>query len=152
VAAELAALDPANAARYRANASAFRARLGELDAALRAQLAPVRGVPYLVFHDAYQYFEQHYGLSPAGAVTVSPEQRPGGRRVAQLRALIERHGVRCVFREPQFQPALVEAITRGNEVRVGVLDPEGAAIPPGPEQYPRLLRDLGDALAGCLGG
>jgi zinc transport system substrate-binding protein len=152
VAAErLAALDPANAERYAANATAAAARLDELDRTLAARLAPVRNRPFVVFHDAYQYFERHYGLAAIGSITVNPENRPSARRLQELRDRIESLGVRCVFSEPQFAPALVRTITEGTKARTGVLDPLGAALPDGPSLYPALLQGLAESLVACLG-
>ncbi len=152
VARELAALDPAHADRYAANAAAAAARLDVLDRELAARLAPVKSVPYVVFHDAYQYFERHYGLAAVGSVTLSPDRAPGAQRLIELRARIREAGAACVFSEPQFEPRLVNTLIEGTNARTGVLDPLGAALAPGPEQYGRLMRDLAAALAGCLGG
>jgi zinc transport system substrate-binding protein len=150
-AAALAAADPPNGPRYRANAARTEARLSALDARMAARLAPVTSVPYIVFHDAYQYLERRYGLAAAGAITVAPERRPGARRVQEIRARIARSGVACVFAEPQFEPALVRTLTEGTKARAGVLDPLGADLAEGPFLYEALLERLADALAGCLG-
>ncbi len=151
-AAALAAADPANAETYQANAAAARNALDELDAELAAALAPVAGTPYLVFHDAYHYLEDRYGLTPAGAVTIGPERQPGARRVAEIEARIKEGDVRCVFREPQFSPKLLDAIARGTGVRTGVLDPLGSGIAAGPEAYAETMRALAASLRDCLGG
>lgn len=146
----LAAADPANAATYRANATALAARIDALDAELAARLAPVKERPYVVFHDAYQYFEAHYGLAAAGSITVSPDQPPGARRLSEIRATIAERGAACVFREPQIEPALIELVIEGSGARQGELDPEAAALTPGPELYFEMMRGLAGNLAGCL--
>ncbi len=107
-------------------------------------------MPYLVFHDAYGYFEARYGLNQVGAFAVNPEIRPGARHLLALRRRIREAGVACVFIEPQFSPALVEAVTGGTAVRVAALDPLGAGLAPGPEAYFRIMRALADNLAACL--
>ncbi|QJE74680.1 zinc ABC transporter solute-binding protein [Aerophototrophica crusticola] len=152
VAEALAALDPARAATYRANAEAQRARIDSLDAELAATLAPVAKKPFIVFHDAYHYLERRYGLSAAGAITVSPERRPGAARLSALRERIRQAGAACVFAEPQFAPALVQTVAEGTNARTGTLDPEGANIPDGPELYFSLMRFNAKSLADCLGG
>ena len=119
----LAGLDPAHGETYRANARDLAARIDALDAELAAALAPVRDRPFIVFHDAYQYFEAQYGLAAAGSITVSPDQPPGARRLAEIRAAIAARGAACVFREPQFEPALVELVIEGSGARQGELDP-----------------------------
>lgn len=151
IAATLVKLDPAHAAAYHANAAREITALQALDKELAAKLLPVRGRPYLVFHDAYHYFESRYGLSAAGAVTVAPDRPVGPRRIADLRAAILQGHVACIFREPQFSPKLIETLDEETGVRIGVLDPLGADLQPGPALYPDLLRALARALTECLG-
>ena len=148
--AVLGAADPAHQAEYARNGAALVERLDQLNRQLASALAPVREQPYLVFHDAYQYFEQRYGLNAVGSVVLKPEQRPGAKRVADIQARVRERKVRCVFGEPQFQPALVETIIAGSGARRGVLDPLGADLPAGPDAYFQLLQALADALRGCL--
>lgn len=148
----LAEADPAGAARYRANAARTVEALARLDARLRAVLSPVANVPYIVFHDAYQYLERRYGLAAAGAVAVTPERQPGARRVREIRERIVGAGAVCVFAEPQFEPALVRSLVRDSGARTGVLDPLGAEIPEGPALYAAMMEKLAASLAGCLGG
>jgi len=150
LAGQLAELDTANAARYRANASALDARLQALDARLTGQLAPVREVPFLVFHDAYQYFEHHYDLTGAGALTLDPERQPGAARVQEIRQRLTSQDIACVFAEPQFRPALVDRLVADTGVRAGVLDPLGTELEPGPDAYFQLLENLAAALVACL--
>lgn len=148
----LAGADPAEAARYRANETKLIATLTALDGRIAARLSPLRHRPYLVFHDAYPYFEAHYGLKAIGAVAVEPDRPVSPRRVATLRAAIEDGRALCIFREPQFPPALVRTLAEGTHVRIGVLDPLGADLPAGPRLYPMLLQRLADGLAACLSG
>ncbi|MGF1553791.1 MAG: zinc ABC transporter substrate-binding protein [Paracoccaceae bacterium] len=151
LAERLAALDPANAEAYRANAEALDARITETDAAIAERLAPVADVPYIVFHDAYHYFERRYDLAAVGSVTISPDRRPGARRLSEIREKIEDLGAACVFREPQFAPDLVETVVEDTDADVGSLDPLGAGLEPGPDLYPRLMTALADNLVDCLG-
>jgi zinc transport system substrate-binding protein len=150
IAGTLGAADPGNAARYRANAARLREQLDELDRALAERLAAVRDRPYVVFHDAYQYFERRYGTNALGAITINPTQRPGAQRLQEIRARVAQLDVACVFAEPQFEPALVETVIEGTDARQGVLDPLGAAFEAGPGQYFRLMEGLADALLECL--
>ncbi|MCG5501018.1 zinc ABC transporter substrate-binding protein, partial [Ectothiorhodospira lacustris] len=150
VAGVLADEDPDHAVRYEENRDRILARLGALDAELQARLTPVRGHPFIVFHDAYQYFERHYGLTPAGSVTVDPSRPAGARRVQEIRQRIQETDAICVFSEPQFRPAIVETLIDGTGARTGVLDPLGAELPAGVESYYRLLENLGQSLVSCL--
>lgn len=150
--AVLGEVDPDHKADYERNGAALMERLNQFDQQLALKLAPLKGQPYVVFHDAYQYFERRYGLNAVGSVVLDPEQRPGAKRVAEIQARIREQGVRCVFSEPQFQPALVQTVIAGSQAQPGILDPLGAGIPPGPEAYFQLLDGLVDALRDCLSG
>lgn len=152
MAAALARVDPGRAATYARNAAALDARLVALDREIAARLAPVAGMAYAVYHDAFQYFEARYGLAPLGALIASPDQRPGARRTAALRKEIARAGARCLFVEPRVSPALLAPVISGTGARLAVLDPLGFELAPGPGAYEALLRDLAEALRGCLLG
>lgn len=142
--------DPANAATYKANAEALTARLTALEAELGKELEPVKGKPFIVFHDAYQYFEKRFGIQAAGSITLSPEVMPGAERVSELRSKITSLKAGCVFSEPQFEPKLVGMLIEGTSVGTGVLDPLGTSLPNGPGLYEQLLRDMAGSLKGCL--
>jgi len=150
VARVLSGLQPAAAAKFNANAKALMARLDALDGQLARQLRPLAGKPYLVFHDAYQYLEKRYGLAPIGSVVLSPDQPAGPKRISALRSKVRRLGIRCIFSEPQFRPRLLGAIIEGTSARLGVLDPLGADLPPGPELYFTLMHNVAGALEHCL--
>jgi len=150
IAQTLSQIDVNNAARYMANATRFLARLEQLDQGLKHRLAPLSALPYLVFHDAYQYFEHRYGLSAVGAISLSPETRPSVRRLYQLRVRIKSQQVRCVFSEPQFESALVATVIEDTSAGREILDPLGADLAAGIEAYFSLLRNLANSLNRCL--
>jgi zinc transport system substrate-binding protein len=150
IARTLSEIDPPNRDRYTANARLLHERLTQLDRELQERLTPVKDDPYIVFHDAYQYFEYRYDLNAVGALTIMPENRPGARRLYEMRARIAEAGAQCVFSEPQFEPALVETLIAGTGVRTGALDPLGATLAAGPEAYFDLMNQLAEALRGCL--
>lgn len=153
IVATLSDADPANADRYAENGAALEARLADLDARLEQQLAPVRGKPFIVFHDAYQYLDARYGLTAVGTITVSPDRAPGAARIQEIRATITGRGAVCVFTEPQFEPRVVTRLVEDTGVRTGVLDPDAAAgHTPGPELYFELMGDLATNLVACLDG
>jgi zinc transport system substrate-binding protein len=151
IAEELAEHDPDNAAAYAANAEAGQAELEALSQEIAAELAPVQDKPFLVFHDAYQYFESAFDVTAAGAIALGDAAAPGPARVAALRDMAEARGIQCVFSEPQFDPKLVETVF-GDAATHGVLDPMGSQLEPGPGLYPQMLRDMAGAMATCLGG
>lgn len=146
----LVGADPANAATYQANGAALMKDLDTLDTELKATIAPVKDKPFIVFHDAYQYFEHRYGVSVAGSITVSPETMPGAERVGQIQKKVKELGATCVFAEPQFEPKLVAVVTEGTPARSGTLDPEAATLKPGPGLYFELMRGLASSMKNCL--
>ncbi|MHB1103176.1 MAG: zinc ABC transporter substrate-binding protein [Devosia sp.] len=152
IADALAGADPEHGDTYFANARAYDDELNALTSELDASLADIKAKPFIVFHDAYQYFERRFGLSVAGALTVTPDSMPGARRVGELRKKIKETSAGCVFAEPQFQPAIVSAIIEGTGAKAGELDPEGANLPEGPGLYRQLLENLARGLKDCLGG
>lgn len=150
IAAALAERDPTHAAAYKANGAALQSKLDAFDAELEAQLASVKDVPFIVFHDAYQYFERRYDLAGVGSITISPDQPPGAKRLQEIREKIAAKGARCVFREPNFEPAVVDTVIDGTAARTGTLDPEGASLVEGPDLYFDLMRGNADSLKTCL--
>ena len=143
-------IDPDQALTYRENAQRLTKRLADFDHHLRKKLSEVNDLPYIVFHDAYHYFEEAYNLNAVGSVTVSPERLPGARRLAEIRNKIEESNARCVFMEPQFEPRLVETIVTGTKAKTAILDPVGIDLPEGEESYFILLEHLADNLIAGL--
>jgi zinc transport system substrate-binding protein len=152
VAAELARADPANASAYATNAAAFSASIDKTVASIATELAPVKSRNFIVFHDAYQYFEKRFGLSAAGSISDISAKAPSAQRLQEVRKKLADSQAVCVFREPQYDSKLVSAVIEGSKAREGVLDPLGAALVPGPNAYQRLLANLAGNLKACLAG
>lgn len=150
IARALAAADPEHAATYAANAQAETAALAALSADLTARLAPIKDKPFVVFHDAYQYFAARFGLNVAGSITVSPETMPGADRIAQVRDKLKTLATACVFAEPKFDPRIVDVLVEGTPAHTGTLDPEGANLAEGKDLYAALLTAMVDSLVECL--
>ena len=142
----LSELDPTHQQRYTENSSRMRQRLNRLHNELINRLAPVNTIPYIVFHDAYHYFEHTYGLNAVGSITVDAERAPGAKRIADIRAKIKALQARCVFSEPQFESRLVQTVIEGTGARTGVLDPLGVDLAEGEDSYFILLHNLADNL------
>lgn len=146
----LIAADAGNAATYQANTKKLIDDLDALDAELKETVEPVKDKPFIVFHDAYQYFEHRYGVKTAGSITVSPETLPGADRVKQMQEKVRELGATCVFAEPQFEPKLISVITEGTTAKSATLDPEAATLEPGPDLYFKLMRGIAGSLKDCL--
>ena len=150
MAADLSAADPANAQRYQHNAKAFDERLDALDQRLKKRLASVEGKPYFVFHEAFDYFEDAYGLKHAGVFAVAAEVQPGAQHVAAMRKRLQEVGKTCVFSEPPLRPRLAETLVAGLPVKLAELDALGGYTPATAQGYEQVLEKLGNDLAGCL--
>ncbi len=150
IAAQLSATDPDNAGVYFANAAAAREEMAALKTEVSGLLDPVRGGSFIVFHDAYQYFETTFAFSASGAISLSDAADPSPARVAEIQGRIREEGVDCVLAEPQFNAGLVETVLDGTEANTGVIDPLGATLEPGPTLYPKLIRNMAKTLAACL--
>nr|NYU01296.1 zinc ABC transporter solute-binding protein [Pseudomonas sp. SbOxS1] len=147
---DLSAADPANAARYQSNLKAFGERLDALDLRLKKRLASIEGKPYFVFHEAFDYFEDAYGLKHAGVFSVAAEVQPGAQHVAAMRARLQEVGKTCVFSEPPLRPRLAETLVAGLPVKLAELDALGGYTPATAQGYEQVLEKLGNDLAGCL--
>jgi len=150
MAADLAQVDPANAARYQSNLKAFDERLDALDGRIKARVEGIADRPYFVFHEAFDYFEAEYGLRHTGVFSVASEVQPGAQHVAAMRKRLQEVGKTCVFSEPPLRPRLAETLTAGLPVRLAELDALGGTDPVDGKGYERLLEKLGGELAGCL--
>lgn len=146
----LISADPKNKPTYEANAKSTIYNLNELIEEIDAELKPVKGRGYIVFHDAYQYFENRFGVSAIGSITVSPEVLPGAERIRELQNKVKELDATCVFSEPQFKPKLVTTVTENTKAGTGVLDPLGASINDGPQLYFTLIRNMASSLKKCL--
>ncbi|MDO1584365.1 zinc ABC transporter substrate-binding protein ZnuA [Rhizobium oryzicola] len=146
----LIAVDPANIAVYNKNTMAVLQKIDALDADIKKTVEPIKTKPFIVFHDAYQYFENRYHVTVAGSVTVSPEVAPGADRVRQIHEKLQSLGAACIFAEPQFTPKILQTVSAGTSAKTGVLDPEGANLKAGPNLYFELMQNLASSLNECL--
>jgi zinc transport system substrate-binding protein len=150
IAAQLSAADPDNAGAYFANATAGHEELAALNTEINGILDPVRDGNFIVFHDAYQYFEAAFDFPASGAISVSDASDPSPARVAEIQARVAEQNVSCVLSEPQYNSGIVAAVMDGSEANTGVRDPLGSDLELGPDLYGKVLRNLATALADCL--
>jgi zinc transport system substrate-binding protein len=150
IATTLDKADPANAKFYDANATKALAELDHLEADLKTQLAPVQHKPFIVFHDAYQYFERRFGVTAVGSISNFSATPPSAQRLEEIHNKINSSNAVCVFREPQYTDAAVQTVIEGTKAKSSVLDPIGADLKPGPNAYGELLREIAKNLTDCL--
>jgi zinc transport system substrate-binding protein len=146
----LISVDPENTGIYQLNADRVISRIRNLHGELQQRLLPVNDIPYILFHDAYQYFENEFGMRAVGSVTISPDKPPGAKTIRTLRNTMESNDIKCIFSEPQFEPRLISTLVENTVVRVGQLDPLGAEITPGRDLWFEVMTNLGESLGNCL--
>ena len=142
--------DPANASIYTANGVKLKAELEALQTEIQTMLAPTKDKGFIVFHDAYQYFEQRFGSKVLGSITATPEVMPGAERLTELKSKVNDLKASCVFAEPNFEPKLVNAIIEGTPAKTGTLDPEASGITEGPALYSDMMRGIATSIRDCL--
>ncbi len=150
IATTLARLDASHADTYLTNAAQAKAALEALKLELNTIVQPIRGRPFIVFHDAYHYFEHRFDVEAAGSMSIGDASSPGPARIAAIRGKVQTLGATCVFSEPQFEPKIIATVIEKTAARSGTLDPVGATLKPGPNQYSQLLRHLAHGLLTCL--
>lgn len=150
IASVLSDKDSANAAKYNANAAAMQEQLTLLASDVDALLKPVADRPFVVFHDAYHYFEDRFGLQAAGSLTISPETMPGAARLAEIKQKLNDVEAACIFSEPQFQSRIVDVAREGTNAKAGLLDPLGVDLEKGPDLYDQLIREMANSFHDCL--
>lgn len=150
IAGQLSAADPENAGAYFANAAAGRTEINAVISEVSATLAPLRGKQFIVFHDAYQYFENDFDFPAAGAISIGDASDPSPARIAEIQARVANEGIDCVLAEPQFNPGLVATVLDGTQAKTGIIDPLGSDLELGPDLYPQFIRNLATSLAGCI--
>ena len=144
---QLVKLDPDNSSKYKTNSKKIQTELDNLTKNIKKDLK--KDLRFVVFHDAYQYFENRFGIKVLGALTVNPDVLPGAEQLSEIREVIEHEKVNCLFSEPQFNPAIIKSIAKDTKVKTGVLDPLGATIDKGKGMYTQLLSNMYSSFKGC---
>ena len=144
---QLVQLDSKNSAAYKANSKKALADIDKLTKNIKKDLS--KDLRFVVFHDAYQYFEKRFGIQVLGALTVNTDVMPGAEQLSEIREVIEHEKVNCIFSEPQFNPSIIKSIAKDTKVKTGILDPLGAKLDKGKNLYFDLLNDMASSFKGC---
>ena len=150
IASELGHLDPQKAALYSANAKSAKEEITHEMHHLEDHLKVVHGKGFLVFHDAYQYFENRFGISATGSISLGDASKPSAKRLQELKHHFEEEGIHCVLSEPQYSSKLINSVFGGYKPYIGVVDPIGVDLKLGPGLYPQLLANLALGIAECV--
>ena len=144
---QLSKIDKDNSSVYKANSKKL---LKDLDGLIKEVKNEInKDASFVVFHDAYQYFEKRFGINVIGALTVNPDVMPGAEQLSEIREVIEHEKAKCIFSEPQFNPNIINSIASDTGVKTGVLDPLGANINKGKNMYFQLIKDMSNSLKDC---
>ena len=144
---ELSEIDPSNKSNYEDNASKTIVALDKLIEEVDKSLS--KDISYIVFHDAYQYFEKRFGVIPAGALTLNPDVLPGAKQIADIQDVINDKGIKCIFSEPHYNPKIIETLGNDMNISTGVMDPLGAYIDAGPSMYSDLINQIANSIKDC---
>ena len=147
IAHELGHIDPANKDKYEANAEITIQEIDELIDDVSKDIN--KDAKFVVFHDAYQYFEERFGLRASGALTLNTDVLPGAKQIDEVQDVIKEKGINCIFSEPQFNPKIISTIADDMNIKTGVFDPLGSNIKSGKDLYFKLISNLGNELKGC---
>ena len=139
--------DPKNETKYKSNLAKALQEIDKLTIDVMTDLS--NSVSSIVFHDAYQYFEERFNVKVLGAFTVNTDVMPGAEQLVEIREIIEHDKVACVFSEPQFNPDIINAVAKDMKIKTGVLDPLGATLDPGKDLYFDLIRNMSASFKGC---
>ena len=150
IATELSKIDPENTDIYFDNVSQGKTDIDAVISEIDATLAPFRGTNFIVYHDAYQYFERRFDVLAAGSISMGDVSDPSPARIAEIRQTVEELDMTCVFSEPQFNPELVATVVDGTKARARVIDPLGTHLTLGADFYLNLLRNIAQTMASCL--
>jgi zinc transport system substrate-binding protein len=150
IADALSLADFKNATLYKKNRDLTIAKLAQLEDEITKIISPVSNVPHMVFHNAYGHFQKRFGLASKGVVALDISRPVGAKRISMLRRGILDLQIVCLFREPQFTSTIANTIIDGTSARLGVLDPLGSGLKPGPSLYPLMMRRLAKSFSDCL--
>jgi zinc transport system substrate-binding protein len=150
IAAQLSTADPDNASTYFVNAAAAVTEIDTLMADVSTMLDPIKGNSFIVFHDAYQYFETVFEFPASGAISLGDATDPSPARIARVQDRIQERKIQCVLAEPQFKKGLVVTVLEGTDAKTSIIDPLGDALEPGPALYPQLIRNMAKTLVDCF--
>jgi manganese/iron transport system substrate-binding protein len=153
IADALAAADPGHRSRYVARGRAFAMELAALRRTIAQRIAtiPKDQRTMIVFHNAWQYYNDRFGIRTLGVIELSPGQEPSPRYIGDLVRLAKTHHVRAVFAEPEYSPKLVQALAQSAGIAtVENLYDDSLSTSPAVHDYPSMLRYDTDTIVRAL--
>jgi len=116
----LISLDPQHAPEYRANAQRYAAKLDQLTKSIASKIAtlPPEQRFMIVFHNAWQYYNDRFGITTLGFIEVNPGQEPNPSQIAHLIDQARAHHVHAIFSEPEYSPKLAQQIAGNADIKI----------------------------------
>ena len=142
---------PENSKIYNDNTTKFIDKIRNLKMELIKELSPIKNKPYIVFHDAYQYFEKTFELNAVGSIALEGDIASSPKQISFIKDKIIKSKASCVFQEPQFDSKLVKIVVEGTNAKTGTLDPHGVNITGNKDFYLQILTNMAKSLKECLG-
>ena len=142
--------NPVNRDHYQKNAQNYIKKIHDLNRDIQSQLSPVKHVPFLVFHDGYQYFENHFKLNGKGSIVFEPNDSLKASRLQAVERQIKNYQIHCVFQDTPGNPRVINMIEMNFKINTQVLDPLGINLSPGPDLYLNLLKNMSNDILKCL--
>jgi len=156
IAGELTRLDPDNRQRYSDNLTAFTQALARIEGEIAGELAELPEFSFAVYHNAYQYFEQRFGLAHGVALVHNPEVAPGIQQTLRTQARVREVAPACVLIEPDYSPALLATLmgdSRAQQIEVDLLgydlDMTGTTALTATANYEQLLNTIAASFQRC---
>ena len=147
---ELQKLDLENHADYQKAYSRFESNLNSTTTAIEDLLSNLVTLDYLVFHNAYQYFENEFGLKGGFALVQSAEVQPSMRELLTFRNRVEQFSPSCILLEPDSDVQLVSTALQGHSISRETVDLLGNEIEDGVSAFSGLLLGVAESFRRCL--
>jgi ABC-type Zn uptake system ZnuABC Zn-binding protein ZnuA len=116
----LISVDPKHGYFYTLNARRYLTKLDVLTKYIRKQIAtiPPQRRTMIVFHNAWAYYNERFGIRTVGVIETNPGQDPNPQQIAHLIDLAKTYDVRAVFAEPEYSPKLAQALAQSAGIKV----------------------------------
>jgi zinc transport system substrate-binding protein len=146
---QLKKVDPQHHAAYASNLQQLITKIRAVDQRLKDTLSPIQNTPILVFHNAWGYFEAHYGITQVNTMTMQATQQLSLAKMQSIRATIQQKNIACLINEQYAPMAMVDTLSQQEQLKVISLDVLGTHIPISNNSYIELLEHTAQGFLAC---
>lgn len=147
---KLSMLDTEHANAYAENAKQLKHKIKQREEHI-INILKDDSLSYAVFHDAWQYFQDYFGVAAPQTLNIQEGIPPSAKQVTELRHYLHTEAIACLVASPQSNQALLKALVEGNNTNIVILDPKGAELPDDYQGYAGLLAYTFEQLNSCKG-